>query len=344
MQNSEGEEKINDISTKAPTLGHTITAMTAAGTRIVDNQQSGTIPGIMPTSSSESLALSPTDSQVTFGAPETPVKVSDPGSTTQNDLPYLDLQNASLLHDRYPTVFSMPNGMDNKYSESWCEVCGVNVEVSAMGMPTKFFNGAVGLYDHILNEHFNGRDAADYAAIVKKFKCRRISQKDQDLISEGDQPNTAIVMRVPWFGKMTPNNKQAEKRAMGAEQEGDESGIIIDSEMTANKRRRTLRTTAIAGNQNRQANLKKNPYRNMGSHERKKTSTKKQTDTEQANPSVSHEQQSNTEKTMAAATPEQTKSPKIATPRSKQTHLTPVSHPPSRTSGRCNMVQHREIS
>lgn len=262
--------------------------MTASGTNIVNTNQTGNMPRIVPARDSQPLASSRTDSQVTFGAPETPDLVPSPESATPSKVTYGDFQKVSQLHNAYPTVFCLPN---SEYSEFWCGICDANVDVDAMGTPTKFFDGGIGLYNHIVQEHFDSTNAVDVAAILKRFKWRKISKKDRDLISQGKQPNTTIIMRVPWSGKKAPDDTQPEKRTREVDAEGEGTAKIISLDEPPSKRRRTERTAAITGNQNRQADLNKNPYRNMGSETKKKTPTKRQISTEQANTCESNEEQ-----------------------------------------------------
>ena len=189
---------------------------------------------------STAAVTSPTDSQVTFGAPESSAESHTPGPVAARKITWDDLKTASQLHPDFPTVISLAD--DDRSWEIWCDICGANVKVDEHGNPDGLFDGASGLYKHIVDAHVG--NFANDDLIVKHFKFRKVSIKDRKAIRSGKEPGVTIAPRTPFSDKKSPSNKQTNKRPREDAEEGEATPEDTDSDLPTHKKKRQ---SAIVG-------------------------------------------------------------------------------------------------
>jgi hypothetical protein len=206
----------------------------------VTNEKHEDTPAVTGITSSTAAVNSPTDSQVTFGAPESSDESRTIKPVTTKEITWNELQNASQLHRDFPTVICLAD--DDRSWEIWCEVCGGNVKVAEHGNPDGFFDGASGLYKHVVDTHVGGYANDDF--VVKKFKFRKVSMKDHKAIRCGKEPGVTIGLRTPWSDKKSPGTKRTNKRSREDAEEGEALAGDTNADVLTTKKKRQ---SAIVG-------------------------------------------------------------------------------------------------
>ena len=183
---------------------------------------------------SSTAVNSPTDSQVTFGAPESCDESRTIVPMTAKEITWNDLQKASQLHYKFPTVICLAD--DDKSWEIWCGVCGSNVKVDEHGNAAGIFDGASGLYKHIVDAHVGNHANDDF--VVKKFTFRKVSIRDHKAIRSGKEPSVTIGLRPPRTDKKSRSSKQTNKRSRDGAEKGEVIAGDSDSDVPTTKRKK----------------------------------------------------------------------------------------------------------
>ena len=117
------------------------------------------------------------------------------------------------------------------------------MKVDEHGNADGVFDGASGLYKHIVDAHAGNYANDDFA--VKKFKFRKVSIRDHKAIRSGKEPSVTIGLRTPRTDKKSLSSKQTNKRSRDDADEGEAIGGDSDSDVPTTKKKKCQ--TAIDG-------------------------------------------------------------------------------------------------